>query len=148
MIDSMPMTDVSSAERFERIGVTADPRTAAQTRDQFAMWLQDAFDLNPNRANDLVLAMYEALANTAEFAYLSVGGAGTMDVRATYDKMASALSVTVSDRGMWQTSTRAPGDRSRGRGIALMKALADQASIQTSTDGTTVRLAWSGIHRR
>lgn len=39
------------------------------------------------------------------------------------------------------------GPQSRA-GIALMKALADRASIQTSTAGTTVRLAWTGIHRR
>lgn len=148
MIDSMSTTHVSNAERFERIGITADPSTAAQTRDELARWLQSAFDMNANRASDLVLAIYEALANTAEFAYLSVGRTGTMDVLATYDAMASVLSVTVSDRGMWQTSAPAPGDRSRGRGIALMKALADNASIKTSTDGTTVRLAWNGIHRR
>jgi hypothetical protein len=29
-----------------------------------------------------------------------------------------------------------------------MKALADRASIQTSTDGTTVRLAWDGVRPR
>lgn len=148
MIDSMPKTFASSAERFERIGVSADPGTAARTRDEFARWLQGSFVLDQNRVSDLVLAIYEALANTAEFAYLSAGRAGTMDVRAAYDPTEISLLVTVADRGQWRTAAPTPGDRSRGRGIALMKALADRASIQTSTGGTTVQLAWTGVQPR
>ena len=148
MIDSISAADISYAERFERVGATADPPTAAQIRDEFARWLEHAFDLNAYRASDLVLAIYEALANTAEFAYPAAGATGTMDVLASYDQMESTLSVIVSDRGLWCTSAPPAGDRSRGRGIALMKALADRASIQTSTDGTTVRMAWTGVHRR
>jgi YD repeat-containing protein len=139
---------IANAERFERVGIRADPRTAAHTRDEFERWLQSAFDLDPYRTSDLVLAIYEALANTAEFAYLAAGQQGTMDVRASYDSFDALLSVTVSDRGLWRTSAPAPGDRSRGRGIALMKALADDASIQTSTGGTTVRLTWSDVRLR
>jgi anti-sigma regulatory factor (Ser/Thr protein kinase) len=146
MIDSMPKAD--AAERFERVGVAADPRTAARTRDEFASWVRGAFDLEPNRFSDLVLAIYEAMANTAEFAYLSMGLGGTMDLRANYDPMESALLVTVADRGQWRTAAPVGSDRSRGRGIALMKALADRASIQTSTGGTTVRLAWNGVQPR
>jgi serine/threonine-protein kinase RsbW len=148
MIDSIPKAYAVNAERFERIGVTADPHTAARTRDEFANWLRDAFALDPNRMNDPVLAIYEALANTAEFAYLSAGLSGTMDVWATYDPMESALLVTVADRGQWRTAAPVGLDRSRGRGIALMKALADRASIQTSSGGTTVRLAWTGVQPR
>ena len=114
---------------------------------EFAQWLNAAFDLDPYRTGDLVLAIYEALANTAEFAYLAHGMTGTMDVRASYDAVESALSVTVSDRGLWRTAGPA-SDRSRGRGISLMQALADRASIQTSTHGTTVRLDWTGVRPR
>jgi anti-sigma regulatory factor (Ser/Thr protein kinase) len=148
MICSIPKTYAASAERFERIGVAADPHTAARTRDEFADWIRSVFALDSNRANDLVLAIYEALANTAEFAYASVGFKGTMDVHATYDPMESALLVTVADRGQWRTAAPVGSDRRRGRGIALMKALADRASIQTSTVGTTVRLAWTGVQPR
>jgi anti-sigma regulatory factor (Ser/Thr protein kinase) len=148
MIDSMPTAGVSHAERFERIGVAADPLTAAHTRDEFASWVRDVFDLDENRSADLVLAIYEALANTAEYAYPTMGRTGTMDVVASYDPLESALLVTVADRGQWRTASSVPGDRSRGRGIALMKALTDRVSIQTSTRGTTVRLAWTGVHPR
>ncbi|TPG33635.1 ATP-binding protein [Mycolicibacterium hodleri] len=147
MVDSLFAADASHAERFERIGVPADPSHAARTRDDFTQWLQSAFALDPYRTGDLVLATYEALANTAEFAYLSVGLTGTMDVQASYDPTESTLSVTVADRGLWRTAAPAPKDRSRGRGIALMKALSDRASIQTSSDGTTVRLVWTNIHK-
>ena len=147
MIDSLSKT-VSSAGRFERVGVPAEPAAAARTRDDFSRWLQGTFDLDPYKANDLVLAIYEALANTTEFAYVSMGLVGTMDLRAAHDPSESALSVVVADRGQWRTAPSFPPDRSRGRGIALMKALADRASIQTSTGGTTVRLVWEGIRRR
>lgn len=148
MIYSRPTAATATAEPFERIGVAADPSTAARTRDEFANWVRGSFDLGADRTSDLVLAIYEALANTVEFAYLYAGRLGTMDVSATYDPTETALLVTVADRGQWRTSPPAPVDRCRGRGIALMKALADRASIQTSTTGTTVRLAWTGVHPR
>ena len=138
----------SDAGRFERVGVPADPLTAARTRDEFSNWIRSAFALDANRAGDLVLATYEALANTAEFAYPSAGRAATMDVWAAYDPDETALLVTVADRGQWRTETSTPADRTRGRGIPLMRALADRASIQTSTGGTTVRLAWTGVRPR
>jgi anti-sigma regulatory factor (Ser/Thr protein kinase) len=148
MIDTMPPVQTTHAERFERLGIPADQRTAASTRDQFAGWLRATFHLEPVRANDFVLAMYEAVANSAEFAYPSALLRGTMDVRASYDSAEGALNVTVADRGQWRTVAPTPTDRSRGRGIALMRALADRASIQTSTHGTTVRLAWLGVRPR
>ncbi|BDX32016.1 anti-sigma regulatory factor [Mycobacterium antarcticum] len=148
MIDSITRAGASSAERFERVGVPADPRMAAQTRDEFSRWLNGALDLDAYRASDLLLATYEALANTAEFAYPSTGFLGTMDVRAQYDPTQATLTVTVADHGSWRTAPSTPRDRTRGRGIALMKALSDRASIQTSTGGTTVRLVWTEIRTR
>lgn len=148
MIDSLFQANVSGAERFERIGVPADPHGAARTRDDFSRWLQSAFDLQTLRADDLVLAIYEALANIAEFAYVSTGQSGTMDICAAHDPGELALSVIVADRGRWRTAPSSPPERNRGRGIALMNALADKASIQTSTTGTTVRLTWTGVRRR
>ena len=147
MIDSMSKT-VTSAERFERTGVPAEANAATRARDDFARWLENTFDLDPDKASDLVLAIYEALANVAEFAYLTSGYVGTMDLSAAHHGHDATLMVTVADRGRWRTAPSHPADRSRGRGIALMKALSDRASIQTSTTGTTVRLEWVGIHRR
>jgi len=46
MISSMPTTDVANTERFERIGVEATLQTAARTRDEFAGWLKQFFELD------------------------------------------------------------------------------------------------------
>lgn len=147
MIDSMPTTDVADAERFERIGVVADAATAGRIRDEFAQWLRLFFRLDATRSSDLVLAINEALANCAEFAYVGADHIGTMDVRAAHDPSRSTISVVVADRGHWR-SPDSPSQLSRGRGIPLMEALADSATIDASDSGTHVRLEWSNVDRR
>jgi anti-sigma regulatory factor (Ser/Thr protein kinase) len=148
MIDPMPTADVANAGRFERIGVAATPQTAARTRDEFAGWLKQFFDLDAARWNDLVLAINEALANSAEYAYADCGGAGTMDLQAWHDPADSTITVIVADRGVWQLADPQPDTRTRGRGIPLMRALSDRAAIETSIDGTAVKMTWTNIARR
>jgi serine/threonine-protein kinase RsbW len=148
MIDSMPAADVANAERFERLGLTATLQTAARIRDEFAEWLRRFFDLDPIRLSDLVLAINEALANSAEFAYRMTGGVGTMDLRAWHDPSESSITVVVADRGAWRLSDAASETRSRGRGIPLMRALSDLTAIETSVDGTQVKLGWTNVTRR
>jgi anti-sigma regulatory factor (Ser/Thr protein kinase) len=143
----MSTTDVANAERFERFGLIADARSAATTRIEFAQWLRQFFDLDSERANDLILAIYEALANSAEFAYAGAGHPGTMDVEADYDPAESKITVRVSDRGEWRTA-ESPRRLSRGRGIPLMQALADHASIDATAHGTSVRMEWTNVGRR
>ncbi|MDT5188038.1 MAG: hypothetical protein QOI28_289 [Mycobacterium sp.] len=146
MIDAMPSANVANAERFERVGITANAQTASQTRDEFAAWLRQCFDLDPIRSSDLVLAINEALANCAEFAYLECLGTGTMDLLAWHDVVESTITVLVSDRGSWRTPVE-HNSRSRGRGIPLMEALSDRTSIQTSDRGTHVTLEWANVVR-
>lgn len=148
MIYSTSTAPVANSERFERIGTAADAVTAARTRDEFAQWLGTFFDLDPSRTNDLVLAVNEALANSAEHAYRPAGLAGTTDVQASHAGRESVLTVTVSDQGAWRLAGLVPGNRSRGRGIPIMTALSDHADIATSIHGTVVSLAWNGVHRR
>jgi len=146
MIDAMHSADVANAERFERIGIAANAQTASLTRDEFASWLRERFELDPIRSSDLVLAINEALANCAEFAYLECPGTGTMDLQAWHDAVESTITVLVSDRGSWRTPVE-PNVRSRGRGIPLMEALSDRTSIETSDHGTHVRLEWANVAR-
>ena len=146
MIEAMPTADVANAERFERLGVSATPEVVGHTRDEFAGWLARFFDLGADRTSDLVLAIYEALANSAEFAYAETGGEGTVDLQAWHDLADQTITVVVSDRGVWRLSdTR---EHSRGRGIPLMRALSDRASIESSVDGTTVKMVWQSVSRR
>jgi serine/threonine-protein kinase RsbW len=146
MIDVMHSADLDNAERFERVGIAADAQTASLTRDEFAAWLRSFFNLDPARSSDLVLAINEALANCAEFAYLKTPGAGTMNVQAWHDVVESTITVVVSDRGSWRTPQE-PRVRSRGRGIPLMEALSDRATIEKSDHGTHVRLEWANVAR-
>jgi serine/threonine-protein kinase RsbW len=146
MIDVMHSADLDNAERFERVGIAADAQTASLTRDEFAAWLRSFFNLHPTRSSDLVLAINEALANCAEFAYLKTRGAGTMNLQAWHDVVESTITVVVSDHGSWRTPEE-PRVRSRGRGIPLMKALSDRATIEKSDHGTHVRLEWANVAR-
>jgi serine/threonine-protein kinase RsbW len=147
MIDSMPPAEVANAERFERFGLDADAQAVARTRREFAQWLQRFFDLDPVRCSDLVLAINEALANAAEFAYLMTERPGTIDILAAYHAAEQKLTVLISDRGTWRTRQLDPAPRTRGRGIPLMEVLSDRATIETSAHGTRVLLEWHGITR-
>lgn len=147
MIDSMPPSEVANSERFERFGLDADARAVSRTREEFAQWLHRFFNVDAVRSSDLVLAINEALANAAEFAYLRAERPGTIDIQATYHPTEQKLTAKICDRGTWRTRQTDPAPRTRGRGIPLMETLSDQATIETSTDGTRVQLEWNGISR-
>jgi serine/threonine-protein kinase RsbW len=128
-----------------RIDVTADPENAAAIRREFSDWLGRYFTLDATKASDVVLAVNEAMANAAEYAYLNHPRPGTMHVRALYDGSAATLNVTVTDEGAWRSSAPVTLGHRRGRGIPLMHALADRATVDSSSAGTTVCLEWSHV---
>jgi anti-sigma regulatory factor (Ser/Thr protein kinase) len=144
MTTSRYPSPTADGDRFIRNNVVADAHNAARIRDEFATWLRARADLGRVRFGDVVLAVNEALANTAEFAYLQNGGAGTIDVEAVRD--GAVLTITVTDRGCWREPNPATQNRARGRGIPLMRALSDNVTIDTSPLGTTVCLRFEHIH--
>jgi serine/threonine-protein kinase RsbW len=134
--------------RFVRTRVAADPRSAARTRAEFANWLKTHFTLGTQRFSDLLLAVYEAIANVAEFAYVDAPQRGTMDVSAAYDVDSDTLAVTVDDHGHWRENFPAPAAvPPRGRGLQLMRMLADKVAIDRTPHGTHVTLTWTGLTR-
>jgi anti-sigma regulatory factor (Ser/Thr protein kinase) len=147
MIDSMPPVEVANAERFERFGLDADAEAVARVRQEFAEWLRRFFALDSVRCSDAVLAINEALANAAEFAYVLAERPGTIDIQAEYLDGQQKLIVSVSDRGTWRTPQTDPAPRTRGRGIPLMETLSDEAAIESSPDGTRVRMEWHRVSR-
>lgn len=147
MIDSMPPTEVANDERFERFGFDADAGAVARVRQDFSEWLRRFFAVDEVRCSDVVLAINEALANSAEFAYLLAEQPGTIDIQAVYDADSQTLTACISDRGTWRQRQVEPAPRTRGRGIPLMETLSDDATIEPSKSGTTVRLEWRGITR-
>ena len=143
LVDSSPDTDAS----FHRNQLRADTRTAGRVRDEFARWLGLELSVSDACRSDLVLAVYEALANAAEHAYSAASGLGAMHLTADYDADDDTLRVVVDDHGQWRgtdrTSSPHPG---RGRGIPLIKVLADDTTINTTPDGTRVSMTWSQVH--
>lgn len=133
-----------SRTRFAQTSVLADAACAAQLRQEFSVWLKRYFALDETKVSDVVLAVNEALANAAEFAYATVDHPGAMHLLADYDSLSAILTVTVTDEGAWRIAN---GEKkmSRGRGIPLMQALADSATIESTALGTQVRLAWHHV---
>ena len=62
----------------------------------------------------MVLAVNEAMANAAEFAYVTAEQPGAMHVQADYDGTAATLTVTVTDEGAWRNVDSAD-DRAQSR---------------------------------
>ncbi|KLI09977.1 anti-sigma regulatory factor [Mycolicibacterium conceptionense] len=125
--------------------VTAAPEEAALMRREFTSWLSSNLTLDPTKASDVVLAVNEALANAAEFAYVDAPSPGVMGLRAEYDSDAAVLTVTVTDEGTWRINQTDHKNPARGRGIPLMRALTDRAVIESNHAGTEVRLQWDHV---
>ncbi|OBB93319.1 ATP-binding protein [Mycobacterium sp. 852002-40037_SCH5390672] len=140
------MLNIDDPSRFVRTRVAADAPSAARTRAEFGVWLERYFSLDHDRFNDLLLAVNEAIANAAEFAYVGAAERGTVDVRAAYDGDSDTLSVIVDDRGRWRQKKPVQyRQQMRGLGIPLMEALADEVAIDRTPRGTRVTLTWRGL---
>jgi len=66
-------------------------------------------------------------------------------MQAVHNPTSSALTLTITDEGRWRETDPGSATGTRGRGIPLMRGLADQASIDTSAQGTTVRLLFNDV---
>ena len=112
--------------------------TAASVRRAFATWL--AVDLAAgDLVDDLVLVVYEALANAADHAYRhTIAG----PVRLLARRTRRAVHVTVADRGTWRAAADAePGAVAvRGRGLALIRLLMPDVHVECTPGGTTVHM--------
>jgi len=96
-----------------------------------------------HRADDIELALAEAINNVVDHAYIGTGR-GTVEIKTAPD---DGVHCTVHDvgRGMARQpgSTRAPStDMDRGYGIPLMHALADDLNITSGRDGTLLSLTF------
>lgn len=118
----------------------ADAQTVAEFRNALAQWLRTNFALDAERLNDVLLAVNEALTNAAEFAYVQSQLPGMMSVTARYDAADRRLVAMVSDQGAWLEKELGDQPNTRGRGIQLMRALSDRATIESLASGTRVRL--------
>jgi len=128
-----------SAVPFRCRGVAAAPAALRRLRHDLTAWVLAA-GVEQGRAQDIVLASYEALANVADHAYHG-SGSGSVDLDAAVH--ADRIEVVITDHGKWRTPV--PDARPvslRGRGLLLLRASADRADISSGEKGTVVTLAW------
>ena len=122
--------------------MAATAESADQFRRQFTVWV-DSLGTSLERRSDIVLGVYEALANAVEHAYSMHPTPGPVTVQAQLD-LTGALNISVTDVGIWKTEEPA---RFRGRGLPLIAALSDTCALSTGSDGTVVTLHWEQIRR-
>jgi anti-sigma regulatory factor (Ser/Thr protein kinase) len=116
-------------------------------RDRFERWLRDLRWPSGQR-DDLVLALSEAVSNSIEHGYgihtdaaPPSLGSGTVEVRARVLTEANGvrrIALTVRDEGRWREPV-APA-RFRGHGLSIIRASADELSIDGGDSGTTLTL--------
>jgi serine/threonine-protein kinase RsbW len=147
---SPAQTDVNCSRSAQRpaelwTGFLASAENAAHARHMLIEWLR-ALDWPVAAGEDIVLAVYEALANVVDHAYLarahdeedSTPGAAQLYAWEAVDPSGDSRRVVavVTDRGRWKPALT--GRRYRGRGLPMMAACMDEVHIQPSAGGTTV----------
>jgi serine/threonine-protein kinase RsbW len=126
---SEPFDDVRPPLQMQMV---ATARNISLARHRLRDWL--TADVSSELVDDLVLAVYEAMANAVEHGYADCPHG---PVRLQARRGSGHVLITVSDKGSWRVPTT---DRYRGRGLPLMRLLTDDVHIAASPSGTVVRL--------
>lgn len=118
-------------------------------RDRIRPWLA-AHQWSPAHLEDLVLAISEAVSNCVEHGYgMSADGTatalsptpGTIEVTGrvlTDPDGRRRAEFTIRDQGRWLPPAAVRGNR--GHGMAIMRACADEVTVESTAGGTTVVL--------
>jgi len=124
----------SATLRVRLLGV---PAAASIVRERIRAWL-DGFGWPEHEADDVVLAVHEAVSNSVEHGYDEMA-AGEVDIRGerVVDGDGQRVRVVVRDEGRWRTP-RDPGYR--GRGIAVMRGCMEAVEVRPGVAGTEVEL--------
>lgn len=124
----------------------AVPASASEARHRVARWLASA-NWPEVAAEDIVLAVNEAVANVIDHAYLD-DAPGSVQVRCTIEPLAEAdsepmrrVQVGIADQGAWTAERRTVDPRGfRGHGMSVMAACVDEVLLHRENSGTTVVL--------
>jgi serine/threonine-protein kinase RsbW len=116
------------------VTAAATAKNATALRGTFHRWAETLVD--HDTADDLTLAVYEALINAAEHAFTTQKAPGSVWLHATIAD--DQVLITITDNGTWRSPDNLPGYR--GRGLPLIHQLTTQAHLQLDPQGTTVRL--------
>ncbi|MDN4518530.1 SpoIIE family protein phosphatase [Mycolicibacterium austroafricanum] len=113
----------------------ADVAELAVGREALRGWL-DRAGVGAEQSLDVLIATGEALANAIEHGHREQPR-GPVRLRAI--ALPDRVHVTVVDSGTWKPPATVPALH-RGRGIALMRALMHDVTIDSQTTGTTVHM--------
>ncbi|MBO0848207.1 MAG: ATP-binding protein [Pseudonocardia sp.] len=128
------MSTLPERVEYVRRSWPANPRQLSVIRHLVCEWLAP-LGLDANETADLVLAVDEAVSNAIEHAY-GGGEDGTVELLLWTEP--ETLCIEVVDHGIWKTpKAKVP---SRGRGIHVMRSLADSVLIHFDERGTRVLL--------
>ena len=114
------------------VELLAGPGELSAFRRRLLAWLAHR-SVTGREAEEILLAVSEACNNAIEHGYR--GGAGSVWIRVEDD--GTTLRATVRDEGRWRDG---PSGADRRRGIAIMEALMDTATIERTSQGTEVVL--------
>lgn len=125
---------VGSRPRTFSASIRSSPIQLRMLRHELRPWL-DGVCADEALADDLQLAVSEAMTNARDHGYQG-GDDGEIVVngRVRDDR----IELTIRDSGRWAPSMRTP---IRGRGLAIIAAVADEYEIDPTLGGTEVRVA-------
>jgi anti-sigma regulatory factor (Ser/Thr protein kinase)/anti-anti-sigma regulatory factor len=118
-----------------RLRLPAHPDSLSTARAAVGEWLS-GLGLSPTQAGLVQHALGEAMANAVEHAY-GAGRSGEFTVGADLGDE-GLLRLTVTDQGRWRPAPADP--QNRGRGLLLMRGLADRVEVTPGDLGTTVTI--------
>ena len=124
----------------------ADGDAVARLREALHAWLDRTVDISVERACDIVLATDEAVTNVVEHAYRDFAGVGLVTLDLSYRAPTATVAVRVTDQGHWREPAPTPITATRGRGLILMRKLADVCAVNGRIDGTSVSLLFNRCH--
>jgi serine/threonine-protein kinase RsbW len=124
----------------------ADGDAVGGLREVLHAWLDRTVDISAERACDIVLATDEAVTNAVEHAYRDFAGAGLVTLDLSYHAPTARIEIRVTDQGHWREPAPTPITATRGRGLILMRKLADACTVAGRTDGTSVSLLFHRCH--
>lgn len=128
---------VADDVRYEWLAMPARADQLHDVREGLRHWAAGV-GLTEDQVETIVLCTDEALSNAVEHAYAQ--SSGTLDIVATRTESPSEVIVTVTDRGEWREPPDDPGDR--GRGLLIIRRLADSFDLDVGPLGTTARMTW------
>lgn len=115
----------------------ADPALLTTTRKQLYTWLGD-LGWPEESADDVVLAVSEAVSNAIEHAYPGRDrGSVHLSAEVAVARDGARVVVDVADHGYWRP---AAADPYRHHGIKVMSDLMDRLELRSGPSGTTVTL--------